>query len=327
MESIVRLRQITAPISNELKTFERSFKTAMQSQVGLVDIITRYIIRQKGKRVRPILVLLTAAACGGINERSYRGAILVELLHTATLVHDDVVDGSMVRRGLASINAIWKNKISVLMGDFLLSRGLIVAMSNGDYDFLETTTEAVRRMSEAELLQIQKMRKFQIDEETYFRIISDKTAALLSTCCEIGAASATDDPELRSQMKQYGENIGIAFQIQDDLFDYIGKESTVGKPVGADMKEKKLTLPLIHAMNAAPRKEVRAVLRLMKNGLPKSDIRKIVEFVEAYQGIAYARQRAEEYIARARKNLACLDPSPVKTSLEDITHFVIQRTR
>ncbi len=299
----------------------------MQSQVGLVDIITRYIIRQKGKRVRPILVLLTAAACGGINERSYRGAILVELLHTATLVHDDVVDGSMVRRGLASINAIWKNKVSVLMGDFLLSRGLIVAMSNGDYDFLETTTDAVRRMSEAELLQIQKMRKFQIDEETYFRIISDKTAALLSTCCEIGAASATDDTELRSQMKQFGENIGIAFQIQDDLFDYVGKESTVGKPVGADMKEKKFTLPLIHAMNNAPRKEVRAVLRLMKNGLPKSDVRKVVEFVDAYHGIEYARQWAEEYIARARKNLACLEPSPVKTSLEDITHFVIQRTR
>jgi len=213
------------------------------------------------------------------------------------------------------------------MGDFLLSRGLIVAMSNGDYDFLETTTDAVRRMSEAELLQIQKMRKFQIDEETYFRIISDKTAALLSTCCEIGATSATDDAELRAQMKQFGENIGIAFQIQDDLFDYLGKESTVGKPVGADMKEKKFTLPLIHAMNNAPRKEVRAILRLMKNGLPKSDIRKVVEFVDKYHGIEYARQWAEEYIARARKNLACLEPSPVKTSLEDITSFVIQRTR
>ena len=216
---------IVSPIQHHLDIFDQVFRESIRSQIGLVDLVTKYIVRQKGKKVRPILVLLSAELCGGVNERSYRGATLVEILHTATLIHDDVVDDADTRRGLASINAVWKNKIAVLMGDYLLSRGLLLSLENDDFRFLKITSTAVRRMSEGELHQIQKSRKLDMDEETYLRIIGDKTASLLSTCCEIGATSATDDAEPPPLMREYGEKVGLAFQIRDDILDYIGRQS------------------------------------------------------------------------------------------------------
>jgi octaprenyl-diphosphate synthase len=223
------LSEISKPIKTELDKFNKLFKDSMKSKVGLVDLIARYIIRQKGKKIRPLLVLLSAKVAGGVNERTYRGAVLVELLHTATLVHDDVVDNADKRRNFWSINKIFKNKAAVLMGDYLLSRGLMIAVEGKDYDFLGVITDTVKRMSEGELLQIQKTRKLDIDEETYFKVISDKTASLLETCCEIGALSSSDNPEYYKAMKQFGESVGIAFQIRDDILDYEGKAKLIGK--------------------------------------------------------------------------------------------------
>ena len=240
-----------------LKKFDNSIfflKKHFVHKLPLVDLIARYILRQKGKRVRPLLVLLSAKICGGITESSYRAATLIEMLHTATLVHDDVVDDADTRRGLASINAVWKNKVAVLMGDYLLSRGLLLALKHHDHYFLNATSNAVKRMSEGELLQIQKSRHLNLDEPTYLKIISDKTASLFSACTDIGAASATDDPVLLQHMQEFGENVGLAFQIRDDLLDYLGRKSLLGKPTGEDIKEKKLTLPLIYALNASDKR-------------------------------------------------------------------------
>jgi octaprenyl-diphosphate synthase len=242
------LDSIRKPVDVELKKFDVVFRDAMRSQVALVDVVTRYVLRQKGKRVRPLLVMLSAKLCGEVNESTYRAATLIELLHTATLVHDDVVDDADTRRGLASINAVWKNKVAVLMGDYLLSRGLLLSLQYGDHYFLNSTSYAVKRMSEGELLQIQKSRQLNIDEETYIKIISDKTGSLFSACTDIGAASTTQNQDKRNFLKTYGENVGLAFQIRDDLLDYLGRKSILGKSTGSDIKEKKLTLPLIYAL-------------------------------------------------------------------------------
>ena len=321
------LKTITLPIRDELKIFEQHFRDAMKSKVGLVGTVARYIIRQKGKRVRPALVLLSAATCGKINKRTYRAASLVELLHTATLVHDDVVDEAETRRGLASINAIWKNKVAVLMGDYLLARGLMLSVEASDYEFLRITSTAVKRMSEGELLQIQKSRKLDIDEATYLRIISDKTASLLSTCCEIGSASVTDDAALKRRMKEFGENIGIAFQIQDDLFDYVGSASTIGKPIGIDMQEKKITLPLIHAFTKAPKSESRSIIRLLKDGIKSKEMSEVVSFVKRYGGLDYALARAQEFSKRAQENISIFPNSPAKESLMKFAQFVVDRVK
>lgn len=321
------VKSITSPIREELKIFEDHFRDAMKSKVGLVSTIARYIVRQKGKRVRPALVLLSAATCGEINTRTYRAASLVELLHTATLVHDDVVDEAATRRGLASINAVWKNKVAVLMGDYLLARGLLLSLESDDFEFLKITSSAVRRMSEGELLQIQKARRLDIDEETYFRIIGDKTASLLSTCCEMGAASTTDNPEYKRRMKEFGENVGIAFQIQDDLFDYIGTASTIGKPIGIDMQEKKLTLPLIHSFSKAPKSTSRAIMKLVKNGIKHREIVDVVDFVKTYGGLDYARVKADEFTTRAQENISIFPESLAKESLMKFTEFVTDRVK
>ncbi|KXK56913.1 MAG: Polyprenyl diphosphate synthase [Chlorobi bacterium OLB7] len=258
------LSTISRPIEPHLKEFRKFFRESMNSKMLLLDTVVRYILRQKGKQVRPILVLLSAEVAGGTTRRAYVGATMVELLHTATLVHDDVVDEADERRGFPSINAVWKNKVAVLVGDYLLSRGLLVAVENKEYEFLGVTSEAVRRMSEGELLQIQKSRKLDIKEEEYFKIISDKTASLISTCCELGARSATDDPAAHHALRTYGEMVGIAFQIRDDIFDYVSTDAAIGKPTGNDLKEKKLTLPLIYSMNNAPRKEAKKNLEFDK---------------------------------------------------------------
>ncbi len=321
------LNDISAPVRDHLESFDRVFRSAMRTDIGLVNLITKYILRQKGKKVRPILVLLSAEICGGANEKSYRGATLVEILHTATLVHDDVIDEADTRRGIASINAVWKNKIAVLMGDYLLSRGLLLSLDSDDFEFLKITSTAVRRMSEGELHQIQRSRKLDLDEPSYLRIIGDKTASLLSTCCEIGATSAGNDPEKRLRLRTYGELVGLAFQIRDDLLDYIGRRSITGKPTGLDLSEKKLTLPLIHALGRAPKTEARAVLGMVKNGGKNVKVQRIMEFVETYGGIEYAADKARKLSAQACAQLAPFPDSPGKQSLMAFAEFVVEREK
>ena len=319
------LSEINHTIENELKEFNKLFSQALKSKVALLELITRYLHRQKGKKIRPLLVLLSSNVCGGIKERSYRGAALVELLHTATLVHDDVVDSAETRRSFPSINAVWKNKVAVLMGDYLLSRGLMLAVDGNDFDFLRVITNTVKRMSEGELLQINKTRKLNIDEETYFRIISDKTASLLSTCCEIGARASTEAMEKISAMRDFGENLGIAFQIRDDILDYIGTKKIFGKPLGGDIKEKKITLPLIYALKQSPKEENSKIIKLIKNGANKSDIDEVISFVKKYDGINYADKVAAEYTNRALNNLKIFDESESRNALESLVSFVVER--
>ena len=319
------LSKISHPIESELDTFNEIFKKSIRSKVGLVDLVAKYIIRQKGKKVRPLLVLLSAKIIGEVNERSYRGAVLVELLHTATLVHDDVVDNANKRRGVWSINALFKNKVAVLMGDYLLSRGLMIAVDGKDFDFLGVITNTVKRMSEGELLQIQKTRKLDIDEETYFRVISDKTASLLETCCEIGALSATDNPEYHQAMKQFGQSIGMAFQIRDDILDYEGTLKMMGKPVGGDIKEKKITLPLIYSLNQVSKREAAHIRKLIKNGNKNNDVKEVIKFVRENGGIDYALETAKSYSNRAKEALKILPDSQSKVALEALVDFVIDR--
>ena len=320
-----QLSEITQPIKSELDTFSQIFRESLRSRVGLVDLVTRYIIRQKGKKLRPLLVLLSAKVSGGINERSYRGAVLVELLHTATLVHDDVVDNADKRRGLWSINKVFKNKIAVLMGDYLLSKGLLIAMEGKDYDFLEVVTNTVKRMSEGELLQIQKTRKLDIDEETYFRVISDKTASLIETCCTIGAMSAATNPEYISSMKEFGLNLGISFQIRDDILDYEGSLSITGKRAGGDIKEKKITLPLIYSLNQVSPEKASEIRKIIKNGKEKPNVDTVINFVRENKGIDYAVGQARTYSQAAKDALKKLPDSQSKLALEALVDFVVDR--
>ena len=317
--------EITHPIEDELSKFHELFKHSLKSKVTLLELVTRYILKQKGKKIRPILVLLSSDLCGGISERSYRGATLVELLHTATLVHDDVVDNAETRRNFPSINAVWKNKIAVLMGDYLLARGLMLAVDGNDFDFLRVITNTVKRMSEGELLQISKTRKLDIDEATYFRIISDKTASLLSTCCEIGARASTDDDKKITAMKEFGENLGIAFQIRDDILDFIGTKIIFGKSLGADIKEKKITLPLIFALKHAPQDESHKIINLLKSKERKTKVDVVIKFVKMYEGIEYSEKVALEYARVALSKLEQFQISESRLSLESLVNFVVER--
>lgn len=319
------LSQITKPVKQELEEFHSIFRQAMRSNVGLVDLVARYIIRQKGKKVRPLLVLLSAKISGGVTDRSYRGATLVELLHTATLIHDDVVDNADKRRGMWSINALFKNKIAVLMGDYLLSRGLMISVDGKDYDFLGVTTEAVKRMSEGELLQIQKTRKLDIDEETYFKVISDKTASLLETCCTIGAMSTTENKDYINAMRNYGHSLGMAFQIRDDILDYEGSTSLIGKPVGGDIKEKKITLPLIYSLNNVSPNDAARIRKVLKNGNDKIKVKEVMQFVKENKGVDYALTIAEKYSNQAINSLNVFPDSDTKSSMKELIDFVTQR--
>jgi octaprenyl-diphosphate synthase len=321
------MKKIIKPVHEELEQFDVEFRSAMRSNVAFVDMIVRYIVKQKGKRIRPALVMLTAKACGEINPSTYRGASLVEILHTATLVHDDVVDEADTRRGFPSINAVWKNKIAVLMGDFLLSKGLLLSLDNNDYEFLKINSNAVRRIIEGEILQIKKSRTLDIDEQTYLKIISDKTASLLATCCEIGATSATDDTTIRTAMKSYGENLGMVFQIRDDLLDYTGRKSITGKPTGLDVKEKKITLPLIHSLAKAPTSKAKEIIRIIRDGGKKKDLNNVIEFADEYGGIDYTVKKAEEYSAKALEALSILPSSDAKESLTQFVSFVMERSK
>ena len=319
------LSDIKRPVSDELGEFEKVFKSNLKSKVALIDLVAKYILRQKGKKVRPLLVLLAAKLAGSITERTHRGATLVELLHTATLVHDDVVDGAEKRRGFPSINAIWKNKVAVLMGDYLLSRGLLIAVENSDFDFLKTVTRTVKRMSEGELLQISKTKKLNNDEETYFRIIGDKTASLLSTCCEIGALSATSDMEKVTALHNFGEFLGMAFQIRDDILDYVGTSKIIGKTPGRDIKDKKLTLPLIYALTQSSKAESQKILKYVKSGEKNKNVADVIRFVMEKGGLDYADKVASEFAGKAKSELANFEDSESKRALIGLIDFVISR--
>lgn len=323
--STIKLSDISSPIKRELDIFQTIFKDSMRSKVGLVDLVARYIIRQKGKKIRPLLVLLSSKIAGGINERSYRGAVLVELLHTATLIHDDVVDNADKRRGLWSINKVFKNKIAVLMGDYLLSRGLLIAVEGKDFDFLGVITNAVKRMSEGELLQIQKTRKLDIDEETYFKVISDKTASLIETCCTIGALSATQNEVYINALRKYGHSLGMSFQIRDDILDYEGTSSIIGKPVGGDIREKKITLPLIFAMNKVSRPEANSIKKILKSKNDSESVREIISFVREQNGIEYAYNISRKFALEAKESLEVFPDSQTKLALESLVDFVTER--
>ncbi len=319
------LKNISSPIQSELDQFNDIFKDSMRSNVGIVDLIARYIIRQKSKKIRPLLVLLAAQLTGGISDRAYRGAVLVELLHTATLIHDDVVDNADKRRNMWSINALFKNKVAVLMGDYLLSRGLMIAVDGKDFDFLGVITNAVKRMSEGELLQIRKTRKLDIDEETYYKVISDKTASLLETCCSIGAMSATENKEYIEAMRNFGHSLGMSFQIRDDILDYEGSSSVTGKPVGGDIIEKKITLPLIYSLNKVSKTEANRIKKILKNGNDKTKVKEIMHFVKEHNGIDYALSVSKDYSIKAKNYLDIFPDSPTKSALNSLVDFVAER--
>src|SRR6187402_1223509 len=295
---MLSIDEIKKPIATDIDVFEERFKASMQSSVPLLDRITHYIVKRKGKQIRPMFVFFSASICGGINEATHRGAALVELLHTATLVHDDVVDNSYQRRGFFSINALWKNKIAVLVGDYLLSKGLLLSIDNGDFKLLKIVSEAVKQMSEGELLQIEKVRRMDISEAVYYEVIRQKTASLIAACCACGAASAGASDETIEQMRMFGEKIGIAFQIKDDMFDF-GTDD-VGKPVGIDIKEKKVTLPLINALNNTDTATKKRMINLVKNHNDDPEkIDAIISFVKQAGGLAYAETQMKKYQAEA----------------------------
>ena len=320
-----QLDEIKAPISSVMDEFENKFRASMKSQVPLLDRITHYIVKRKGKQMRPMFVFLSAGLCGGINETTHRAATLIELLHTATLVHDDVVDDSNERRGFFSINALWKNKIAVLVGDYLLSKGLLLSVKHKDYNFLDIVSEAVRVMSEGELLQIEKARKLDISEDIYYEIIRQKTASLIASCCASGAASAGSSQDVVNKMHEFGELIGMAFQIKDDLFDY-GPDGVIGKPTGIDIKESKMTLPLIYSLMKADRSTKRRIVNIIKNhNTEDKKVKEVISFVKNSGGMEYATQKMQEYQARAFVVLDTFPDSVFKNSLRDLVKYIIER--
>jgi octaprenyl-diphosphate synthase len=319
------LHDIKKPIAVEMDAFELSFREAMKSKVSLVDKIMHYIVKRKGKQIRPMFVFLSAGICGSINDSTYRAASLIELLHTATLVHDDVVDDALLRRSFFSINAIWKNKIAVLVGDYLLSRGLLLAVQHQEFKLLEIVSNAVREMSEGELLQIEKARRLDIDEEVYYQIIRQKTASLIASCCGCGAASAKQDNDTIEKMKTIGETIGIAFQIKDDLFDF-EKSLATGKPSGIDIKERKLTLPVIFALNQSSTAEKKRIINIIKNENENPDkVNEVLQFVQDKKGIAYARKKMMHFRDDAFTMLTGFKDSIYRQSMLDLITFTTER--
>lgn len=320
------INQIKLPIAADIDAFEAKFKDSMHSDAPLLDRITHYIVKRKGKQIRPMFVFFAAKLCGGIIESTHRGAALVELLHTATLVHDDVVDNAYERRGFFSINALWKNKIAVLVGDYLLAKGLLLSVNNGEFKLLQIVSEAVKQMSEGELLQIEKVRRMDISEELYFDVIRQKTASLIASCCACGAASSGADEETVEKMRMFGEKVGIAFQIKDDTFDF-GTDD-VGKPLGIDIKEKKVTLPLIYALNRADKAEKKHIISLVKNHQDEpAKIQEIIDFVNAKDGVHYANQKMQQYQQEAFDILYSFEPGEARTGLEQLVRYTTERKK
>ncbi|MFI5163793.1 MAG: polyprenyl synthetase family protein [Bacteroidia bacterium] len=321
----VSVEDIKAPVRKEMEEFELKFRDSMRSHVPLLDKIMHYIVKRKGKQLRPMFVFLSAKTCGEMNESTYRAASLIELLHTATLVHDDVVDDAHIRRGFFSLNALWKNKIAVLVGDYLLSRGLLLSVDNQDYKLLGIVSNAVKEMSEGELLQIEKARRLDVDEPVYFEIIRQKTAVLIASCCSCGAASVGSNEAVVEQMRLFGEQTGIAFQIKDDLFDF-GTGNGIGKPTGNDIKEKKFTLPLIYALNNASFFDKRKIINTIKNNQNETDkISKVVDFVMNSGGIEYAAKKMHEHKDKALQLLSSFGNSESKNALEQLVIYTIER--
>ena len=322
------IEQIKEPIAHEMSAFEDKFRQSMSSKVALLNRITHYIVNRKGKQMRPMFVFLVAKLVseGKINERTYRGASVIELIHTATLVHDDVVDDSNKRRGFFSINALWKNKIAVLVGDYLLSKGLLLSIDNNDFDLLKIISVAVREMSEGELLQMEKARRLDITEEVYYEIIRQKTATLIAACCAMGACSVLpDNPEIIEKMRLFGQWVGMAFQIKDDLFDYT--EEAIGKPTGIDIKEQKMTLPLIYTLNTAQEHDRRWLINSSKNhNTDKKRVKEVISFVKAHGGIEHTQQKMLAYQEKALAILDEFPESPYKKALLQIVSYVIHRT-
>jgi octaprenyl-diphosphate synthase len=320
------IQDIQQPIAVEMLAFEKKFKASVRTKVLLLDKIMTYIVKSKGKQMRPMFVFLVAGTCGTISESTYRGAALIELLHTATLVHDDVVDESDYRRGFFSINALWKNKVAVLVGDYLLSRGLLLAIDNGDFESLRIVSQAVREMSEGELLQIEKARSLDITETVYLEIIRQKTATLIASCCGVGASSSGADEMTVKKMLDFGEKIGIAFQIKDDLFDYGTAE--IGKPLGIDIKEKKMTLPLIYTLNNIDSNSKKKIINIVKNESenPKK-VKEVIEIVRTSGGIEYAIAKMNTYYTEALAMLDDFPTSAYKTSLRNLVTYTIERNK
>jgi octaprenyl-diphosphate synthase len=324
----ISLDVIKAPIAAEMEEFEHKFRASMQSRISLLDKIMNYIVKRKGKQIRPMFVFFTAKISGAdtLPEATFRGAALIELLHTATLVHDDVVDESNYRRSFFSVNALWKNKIAVLVGDYLLSKGLLLSLENNDFELLKIVSNAVRELSEGELLQIEKARRLDITEDVYFDIIRQKTASLIASCCAVGAASTGASPETIERARLFGEKVGIAFQIKDDLFDYGTAE--IGKPVGIDIKEKKMTLPLIYALQQADWLTKRRVIFNVQNNDGRKDrVQAVIDFVKKSGGLDYAVRRMEGYRDEALQLLYTFPVSPARDSLEQLINYTIEREK
>ncbi|SEQ02384.1 octaprenyl-diphosphate synthase [Hyunsoonleella jejuensis] len=322
------VEQIKQPIAYEMELFEQKFQLSMSSKVALLNRITHYIVNRKGKQMRPMFVFLVAKMVseGEVSERTYRGASVIELIHTATLVHDDVVDDSNRRRGFFSVNALWKNKIAVLIGDYLLSKGLLLSIDNNDFDLLKIISIAVREMSEGELLQIEKARKLDITEEVYYEIIRQKTATLIAACCSLGAASVKPDSQHVDTMRKFGELIGMAFQIKDDLFDY--GETQIGKPTGIDIKEQKMTLPLIYAINHANKKDKKWLINSVKNhNKDAKRVKEVIAFVKDNGGLDYAVTKMKAFQEEALQLLKNYPNSDYKNSLELMVNYVIDRKK
>ncbi|MCV9385593.1 polyprenyl synthetase family protein [Reichenbachiella ulvae] len=322
----LKIKDIQAPVSNEMAEFEKRFRQSMKSKVMLLDKIMSYIVKRKGKQMRPMFVFLTASTVGQIQDSTYRGASLIELLHTATLVHDDVVDESTYRRGFFSVNALWKNKIAVLVGDFLLSRGMLLSIDHGDFDLLKIVSEAIREMSEGEILQMEKAKRLDITEEVYYEVIRQKTASLITACCKVGAASTGADAETITKLGEFGEKVGMAFQIKDDLFDYGTQE--IGKPLGIDIREKKMTLPLIHALNESSWSEKRHIIHtIKKHNENTKKVNEVIQFVIEKGGLEYAEGVMNRYHKEAIEILHSFPDSEARQSLEQLVQFTIERTK
>ncbi len=320
------VEEIINPIRVEITEFEHRFKQSMQSTAPLLDKVTHYIIKKKGKQIRPMFIFLTAKMLGEVNDKTYDAAILAELLHTATLVHDDVVDDANERRGFFSVNALWKNKIAVLVGDYMLSKVLLLSIEKQNIRLLETVARAVREMSEGELLQIEKARKMDITEDIYFEVIRQKTASLIATCCEAGAISV-DRPDMEEKMRQFGELTGLAFQIKDDIFDY-GMPGSIGKPTGLDIRERKMTLPLIYVLNNSPKNVKNELINIVKNKNENpSQVARATALVIEYGGIEYAYQKMKEIQIKALDLLTEIPDSQAKKSMIGLLEYTIERQK
>ena len=321
------ISEIKHPIKQEMSLFEKKFKNSLQSKVPLLDRIMHYIIKRKGKQMRPMFVFLTAKMFGEINDKSYRAASLIELLHTATLVHDDVVDESNLRRGFFSVNALWKNKIAVLVGDFLLSKGLLLSVENEDFDLLKIVSSAVKDMSEGELLQIEKARRLDIEENVYFEIIRKKTAVLISSCCACGASSMNQNEEMVQKLSLFGEKVGIAFQIKDDLFDY-SQSTLIGKPTSIDIREQKMTLPLIYTLKKVNKNTKNKIINTVKNH-HKDDqkVADLIDLVKETGGLEYAEKVMVNYQKEALGILSEFPENESRKSLEMLVDYVISRKK